>query len=95
MTNEEAKFMLLDYMYWHKKGFNRNVFNALCCALGALSEDSQPVVYGEWVESEIPNELYVCSNCGGACWSYDYERSIVKSNFCPNCGAKMKGDKEE
>lgn len=45
---------------------------------------------GEWVKSEIPNELYVCSKCGGACWSYDYERNIVKSNFCPNCGADMR-----
>lgn len=49
---------------------------------------------GEWVESEIPNELYVCSECGGACWSYDYQRNIVKSNYCPNCGAKMKGGTE-
>ena len=48
----------------------------------------------EWLKSEIPNELYVCSNCGGACWSYDYERIIVKSRFCPNCGAKMKGESE-
>lgn len=47
--------------------------------------------HGEWVKSKIPNELYVCSNCGGACWSYDYERTIVKSNFCPNCGADMNG----
>lgn len=46
---------------------------------------------GEWIESEIPNELYVCSECGGACWSYDWDRTIVKSYYCPNCGAKMKG----
>ena len=48
-------------------------------------------MFGEWVESEIPNELYVCSECGGACWSYDWDRTIVKSFYCPNCGAKMKG----
>ena len=53
----------------------------------------EPVKHGKWVESEISNELYNCSNCGGACWSYDYERTIVKSNFCPNCGADMRGEK--
>ena len=47
---------------------------------------------GEWIDSDIPNEKYVCSNCGGACWYYDYEGEVAKSNFCPNCGADMRGD---
>lgn len=44
---------------------------------------------GHWVESNEPNEKYVCSECGGACWYYDYEGEVAKSKFCPNCGAKM------
>ena len=44
---------------------------------------------GQWVESDEPNEKYVCSECGGACWYYDYEGEVAKSKFCPNCGAKM------
>lgn len=47
---------------------------------------------GEWIDSDIPNEKYVCSNCGGACWYYDYEGDVAKSNFCPNCGADMRGE---
>lgn len=46
---------------------------------------------GTWEKSDIPGEKYVCSECGGACWYYDYEGDVAKSKFCPNCGAKMKG----
>lgn len=31
----------------------------------------------------------MCSECGGACWYYDYQAHIKRSDFCPNCGAKM------
>ena len=47
---------------------------------------------GRWIESEIENEKYVCSVCGGACWYYDHEGEVEKSNFCPNCGAEMEVD---
>ena len=37
---------------------------------------------GEWIQIGLQNPK--CSLCR----SYNYE----KSNFCPNCGAKMKGE---
>ncbi len=49
---------------------------------------------GTWEKSDIPGEKYVCSECGGACWYYDFECDVAKSKFCPNCGAKMKGGVE-
>lgn len=49
---------------------------------------------GEWVQSDIPQEKYVCSVCGGACWYYDYQGEVAKSRFCPNCGAKMRKEDE-
>jgi rubrerythrin len=49
---------------------------------------------GEWITSDIPQEKYVCSVCGGACWYYDYQGYVAKSKYCPNCGAKMKGGAE-
>lgn len=50
---------------------------------------------GQWLESKIPDEKYVCSVCGGACWYYDYQRELGKSRYCPSCGAKMeRGEKE-
>ena len=47
---------------------------------------------GHWIESHIPHEKYVCSECGGACWYYDYEGDVAKSRYCPNCGAKMESE---
>ena len=57
-----------------------------------LERASEPM--GEWIPSDIPNEKWVCSECGGACWYYDYQGSLGKSRYCPNCGAKMKGGNE-
>ena len=50
---------------------------------------------GEWLPSKILNEKYVCSVCGGACWYYSVHGEPTKSNFCPNCGAIMKGGDDE
>ena len=49
---------------------------------------------GEWLTSDIPQEKYVCSICGGACWYYDCQGEVTRSRYCPNCGAKMKGGAE-
>lgn len=48
---------------------------------------------GEWIwkkkiEPQAQNRLY-CSVCDDECLSKN--NYYVKSNFCPNCGAKMKG----
>lgn len=44
---------------------------------------------GHWIKSNIPNEEYVCSECGGASWYYDYQANAAKSRYCPNCGCRM------
>ena len=49
---------------------------------------------GEWVTSDIPQEKYCCSVCGGACWYYDYQGDVAKSRYCPNCGAHMRKEDE-
>jgi len=56
---------------------------------GANMATTGNVKRGAWINSEIPGERFKCSVCGGACWNYDYQGNVVKSNFCPNCGAKM------
>lgn len=55
--------------------------------------DVQRVKHGRWSECYTDSRLYsgICSVCGGAAI-----RS-VKANpldYCPNCGARMEGDKE-
>ena len=57
--------------------------------------DVAPVVHGEWVEqvkiarkSNInPLYYYQCSLCG--------VYLAKRANFCPNCGAKMDGERRE
>lgn len=54
--------------------------------------DEQPTIEpktGRWIENEGENKhvekIYYCSNCRDfEAWG-EYE----KSNYCPNCGAKM------
>ena len=57
------------------------------------SADVQPVVHGEWVDGGVDGvgacgieyRYNKCSVCG-------YEYSFpMKYNFCPNCGANMRG----
>ena len=57
---------------------------------------------GEWISRRYINgadwaksfDMKVC-NCCNYEFSYDAETGISDANFCPNCGAKMKGGDEE
>ena len=52
----------------------------ICCP----TADVKPIVYGEWINI---NGIKTCNQCGiGLSGPYDY--------FCPNCGARMKGDNQ-
>lgn len=55
--------------------------------------DVQEVRHGKWeLIDECANEGIYCSNCHKKVYRAKYANQKVKSNFCPNCGAKM--DKE-
>ena len=41
---------------------------------------------GEWVEEDEYGDLWVCDQCGFA--------SEHRDNYCLNCGADMRGNKE-
>ena len=41
---------------------------------------------GEWIDVNGDGSLWKCNNCG--------EKSCCKGNYCPDCGAKMKGGAE-
>ena len=64
--------------------------------------EAVPVVHGEWEECDwlaydwngecvrYPKKAMKCSNCSNA-----FKKELLwKHNFCPNCGAKMKGGVE-
>lgn len=50
--------------------------------------EARPVVRGEWVPMEPYRDILVCSECDEIC--HDLE-----SNFCPTCGADMRGTEDD
>ena len=62
----------------------------------APAADVAPVVHGEWVYVDFVSPTIHCSVCKGlapmdCCGDYHSERT----NYCPHCGAKMQGGKDE
>lgn len=50
---------------------------------------------GNWKNSPVSCEEYICSVCGGGAWYYDYRGIVAKSPFCPNCGADMREEQNK
>lgn len=66
--------------------------------------DVRPVVYGKWIEStELSEQVKgkkFCSNCGKAQYAIELTDKTIQiksgtSKFCPECGARMDGGKED
>lgn len=80
MTNKEAIKWLQALKKVH---FLSAVHKSIDLAIKAL-EGRQT---GEWIVTQEGRWLYpVCSLCGG--------KQDVKSNYCPDCGARMKKEEE-
>lgn len=55
----------------------------------APAADVVEVVHGEWIESHVPDSILdECSICHFDCGAYSFK-------YCPNCGAKMDGERKE
>lgn len=54
--------------------------------------EAKPVVHGEWMHTGYADE-YECSNCKIQIALSDDKNA--HPNFCPNCGADMRGKKNE
>lgn len=80
---------------------NRTVFDVLNAIDDAPTIDAAPVVHGEWIDKLIPTgvsafgvdemtcEEQECSVCHKKYWVGE------QRNYCPNCGAKMDGERRE
>ena len=60
-------------------------------------KDWMPVVHGFWSSlTDCSNAGVYCSVCKKKVWKEDYawcnRKNKLRSNYCPNCGAKMDGD---
>ena len=79
-------------LFWEYSG-NWNLINAIPDA------DVEEVVHGKW--EDIPNR-YICTygdnpyrgNATSCSVCHDVNPNAFKTNYCPNCGAKMDGEKE-
>ena len=62
--------------------------------------DAVEVVHGHWVSlTECANAGVYCSVCNKKVYKEDYawcnRKNKLRSNYCPNCGAKMDGGNED
>lgn len=70
--------------------YHRGYEDMLAAVGEAKTIDAKPVVHGEWVNVVGGFfEMGRCSVCGGQ-WP-----TAGGLNFCPNCGADMRGDKHD
>lgn len=51
--------------------------------------DVRPVVRGKWIEFD--EDSWECSNCGQLWTLNDGTPKENNMNYCPNCGAEMRG----
>lgn len=66
--------------------------DTLFCML--QTEDVAPVRHGLWIEGEDEYGLLLtCSVCGEEFVSW--EADCARTNYCPNCGADMRGINDE
>ena len=61
------------------------------------SLDVAKVIHGHWISlTDCSNAGVYCSVCNKKVWKEDYawcnRKNRLRSNYCPNCGAKMDGD---
>lgn len=60
--------------------------------LHAPAVDAKPVVHGNWKFNHFYDE-WECSECGSLIALSDDENG--HPNFCPHCGADMRGEKND
>ena len=56
--------------------------------------DAEPVRHGRWGETQVIGYDGIHPVYGKPCSKCGYETELYKPNYCPNCGAKMNGGKD-
>ena len=96
ISREDAREAIEKLMDIH---FDRQVVLAKARdAIVSLPSADRPT--GEWInkDSSVIGITYECSNCGRdyvSAVSYDIKGNEWRYNYCPNCGADMRGENHE
>ena len=102
---EECNFKGECRNYWEK--IRETYTRPSWCPLVEVAEQTEPITEdcstveqterkrGEWIaKTENCHSHWVCSECGA--WALlEYNEQMYLSNFCPNCGADMRGEEYE
>ena len=68
----------------------------ICVSLANLEKaDVVPVVHGKWKKIGVWGRVYRCNQCGNFLDFDGVNAGRGDANFCPNCGAKMDGERKE
>ena len=102
-----AKFIdadeLVEYLRDRTAVAYPNLYPGLFAAVEYIEEfptvDAKPVVRGVWLnwqgEHVLPNEFYRWWHCSECNYKMEFDEAITvdqfDSNFCPRCGADMRG----
>lgn len=86
IKKEEFKSAIHNFFYGLKHNVTEEDIQAYADALALYSFPEREK--GEWIEHE---KVYECSNCN----IIRAKGTTGKYNYCPSCGADMRGDKSE
>ena len=96
----DDKKNILDRFYTHDAGYEEAIDNVDDWMDAQPVVDAVEVVHGHWVSlTECANAGVYCSVCNKKVYKEDYawcnRKNKLRSNYCPNCGAKMDGGNED
>lgn len=89
-----GKFTFEEERAW-AVGFQQGITFALSDIAAIPAADVRPVVRGHWIGIKEAEEMgdimkeFTCLVCGCCDWDCTESESF---NFCPNCGADMRGE---
>ena len=89
--DREAAVDAVADIYYDTPGINLTAEKFEAAINGIPAADVAPVRHGRWeTNSDRPDSL-ICSicKCGFDMWKHD------QHNYCPNCGAKMDGERKD
>ena len=90
ISREDAIDAVIEYWDGYAKPLDSwDVMNQTRAVLETLP--SAEAVQGEWIKSKAAKGYVVCSNCNKLTTNINRK----KYNYCPFCGARMKGGEDE